>query len=457
MKYLNQSRYFLIHWLAAIIFFNTLYFSFTVLKMGGIQSQDYLYLAVTTILSFIFYGQTNIYVKKSKFDFLFSLLIQWTLVITSGIALLFFFKLSNYFSRLVILQLYFFGFITQVITYFVIKKIWSSMSADMSSTDSALFFSREYFSKEHLGLVMRKCGKSVLGFIEQDEGRLYLHIPKSGGEDILPLSHHLLEGLGVKTIFLPFTVNEFENNKQLVRALSEYPIELIWYVQFNKNATLRNNILEAINTFPFIQLSTVPKLVSPFFSYFKRVIDIIISILMLILLSPLLLFIAILIRVDSPGPVFFKQQRHGLHGKIIYILKFRSMYIHESNGLVQATVGDSRITPVGKFIRRTSIDELPQFWNVLWGTLSLVGPRPHPIEFNEYYGPAINEYMVRHRIKPGITGLAQINGARGQTETIDKMLKRIQYDLEYIRTQSLVLDLRILFLTPFAVFTHKGH
>ena len=116
-----------------------------------------------------------------------------------------------------------------------------------------------------------------------------------------------------------------------------------------------------------------------------------------------------------------------------------------------------QITPIGRFIRKTSIDELPQLWNVVQGSMSLVGPRPHPVEFNQYYGQSINQYMMRHRIKPGITGLAQIYGARGETDTTEKMLRRIKFDLEYINRQSIILDLKILFLTPFATISHMGH
>jgi len=151
--------------------------------------------------------------------------------------------------------------------------------------------------------------------------------------------------------------------------------------------------------------------------------------------------------------VVFKQVRYGLDGKKIRVWKFRSMSsMDNGDKVVQATKGDARITPVGAFIRRTSLDELPQFINVLQGRMSVVGPRPHAVAHNEEYRKLISYYMLRHKVKPGITGWAQINGFRGETDTLDKMEGRIDHDLEYIRNWSLWMDIRIVFLTVFKGF-----
>ncbi|QID16757.1 undecaprenyl-phosphate glucose phosphotransferase [Nitrogeniibacter mangrovi] len=180
----------------------------------------------------------------------------------------------------------------------------------------------------------------------------------------------------------------------------------------------------------------------------KRLSDIILSILILILISPLMLITAIGVKLSSRGPVIFKQRRYGLDGKEIVVYKFRSMTTCDDGQVVkQATRGDSRITPFGAFIRKTSIDELPQFVNVLQGRMSIVGPRPHAVAHNETYRKIIKGYMVRHKVKPGITGWAQVNGYRGETETVDKMEKRIEYDLEYLRNWSLGMDLWIVIKT----------
>jgi putative colanic acid biosynthesis UDP-glucose lipid carrier transferase len=163
----------------------------------------------------------------------------------------------------------------------------------------------------------------------------------------------------------------------------------------------------------------------------------------------LFLTLAIIIKITSPGPVFFQQTRLGMNGKLIKIYKFRSMKNHIQNKcyLEQATRHDSRITPIGKFIRRTSLDELPQFFNVLKGEMSVVGPRPHALQHNELFKDKVSLYMQRHRVKPGITGWAQIHGFRGETDTQEKMARRVEFDIHYIQHWSLWMDLKIILWT----------
>ncbi|MBS1190536.1 MAG: gumD [Rhodocyclaceae bacterium] len=185
----------------------------------------------------------------------------------------------------------------------------------------------------------------------------------------------------------------------------------------------------------------------------KRGSDIVLSLLILLLIAPLLAVVAVLVKATSPGPAIFKQRRYGLDGKEIIVYKFRSMTVCEDGPeIAQAQREDPRITPVGRFIRKTSIDELPQFFNVLQGRMSIVGPRPHAVAHNEMYRKLIKGYMVRHKVKPGVTGWAQVNGCRGETETLDKMEARIDLDLEYLRHWSLRLDLYIIARTVILVF-----
>jgi putative colanic acid biosynthesis UDP-glucose lipid carrier transferase len=185
----------------------------------------------------------------------------------------------------------------------------------------------------------------------------------------------------------------------------------------------------------------------------KRLEDLVLGSLMLLGLSIPMMLIALGVKLTSPGPIFFKQTRYGLGGEPIKVWKFRSMTVCEDGpNVAQAKRSDPRITPFGNFLRRTSLDELPQLFNVISGSMSLVGPRPHAVAHNEYYRGQIKGYMLRHKVKPGITGLAQVNGFRGETETLDKMSGRIAYDLEYIRNWSLMLDLKILWQTIFKGF-----
>ena len=188
----------------------------------------------------------------------------------------------------------------------------------------------------------------------------------------------------------------------------------------------------------------------------KRGSDIVLSLLILALIAPLLLAIAIGVKLSSPGPVLFRQRRYGLDGKEIVVYKFRSMTVCEDGDrIVQATRNDARITRFGAFLRRTSLDELPQFINALQGRMSIVGPRPHAVAHNELYRKLIKGYMVRHKVKPGITGWAQVNGYRGETETVEKMQKRIEFDLEYLRHWSLALDLWIIAKTVLVVLRDR--
>jgi putative colanic acid biosynthesis UDP-glucose lipid carrier transferase len=189
----------------------------------------------------------------------------------------------------------------------------------------------------------------------------------------------------------------------------------------------------------------------------KRLSDVVLASLIMVLIAPLLVLIAIGVRLSSPGPAIFKQRRNGLDGEEIIVYKFRSMRTQDDGAVVpQATKADPRITRFGAFLRRSSLDELPQFINVLQGRMSIVGPRPHAVAHNEQYRQLIKAYMVRHKVKPGITGWAQIHGHRGETDTIEKMQARVEYDLEYLRNWSLGLDLQIIARTIKLVFFDRN-
>ena len=184
----------------------------------------------------------------------------------------------------------------------------------------------------------------------------------------------------------------------------------------------------------------------------KRAFDVVFSAGALVALAPVLAVIALAVRLESPGPALFRQRRYGLNGGSIVVYKFRSMRVLEDGAQVtQARRDDDRVTRVGRFLRRWSLDELPQFINVLQGRMSVVGPRPHAVAHNEQYRRLIGGYMLRHKVKPGITGWAQVNGLRGETDTLDKMRARIEYDLDYLRNWSLELDLRIVARTVVTV------
>ncbi len=263
-----------------------------------------------------------------------------------------------------------------------------------------------------------------------------------------------IEENDIDTVFVSFSEIELKYLSNLTDLYLQTSSNIIWLPP----EFLRNSLdIEYSN---FLGFSGIHMNATPLHNkeslFFKRLMDIVVSLFGILITMPLMMIIATIIKLSSAGPILFKQRRNGLNGREFKILKFRSMYMHKSNKVVQATKNDLRVTSIGKFIRKTSIDELPQLFNVLWGDMSLIGPRPHAKEHNKYYGSQIYSYISRHRIKPGITGLAQINGYRGETETIDKMKKRIAYDLKYIRNWSLFLDFKILILTIPALLTHRG-
>jgi Undecaprenyl-phosphate glucose phosphotransferase len=213
--------------------------------------------------------------------------------------------------------------------------------------------------------------------------------------------------------------------------------------------------MDTINGIPVVAVCE-----TPFYGVnglLKTISDYVLASLILILISPLLLVLALGVKFTSPGPVLFKQRRYGLDGREITVYKFRTMTVQEDDTQIrQATRDDKRITPFGRLLRRSSMDELPQFINVLQGRMSIVGPRPHAVVHNETYRKLINGYMVRHKVKPGITGWAQVNGFRGETDTVDKMGGRIEYDLAYLRNWSVRLDLQIILKTVLVIFSDRG-
>jgi len=208
------------------------------------------------------------------------------------------------------------------------------------------------------------------------------------------------------------------------------------------------------------ELPVVAVCETPFYGFnglVKRASDLVLATGILLLISPLMLAIAAGVKLSSPGPVLFKQRRYGVDGRKIVVYKFRSMTVAEDGDVVrQATRNDSRVTRFGAFLRRSSLDELPQFINVLQGRMSVVGPRPHAVAHNELYRKLIRGYMIRHKVRPGITGLAQVNGMRGETDTVDKMKMRIEYDLAYLRNWSIALDLKIVLKTVLVVLRKQN-
>jgi putative colanic acid biosynthesis UDP-glucose lipid carrier transferase len=270
----------------------------------------------------------------------------------------------------------------------------------------------------------------------------------------LPELNDLVTRCRIRRVYIAMPLNKAAQIEAIYLALLDLNVDVVWIPDFS-SMMLLNQSISQIEQFPAIYLNETPLSSHPAAALGKELFDRGLALVSLIVLFPVMLAVAIAVKVSSPGPVFFRQPRHGCNGLVILVWKFRSMRMHDDTAVKQATQNDTRITRVGAFIRRTSIDELPQLINVLRGEMALVGPRPHAVAHNHYYGDKIIAYMARHRIKPGMTGLAQISGLRGETETLEKMQKRIEKDLDYINHWSLWLDIKILLKTPFTLFSRN--
>lgn len=255
-------------------------------------------------------------------------------------------------------------------------------------------------------------------------------------------------------VWICLPLSEGDKIKEILHVLRHQTIEIRFIPDMSDLSLLNHRITQIAGMYA-IDISCSPMDGSA--RWVKRTEDLVLGSLFFLMSLPLCLLIYIAIKLTSPGPAVFKQRRTGFNGKTFKVYKFRSMEVHneESGEVTQATANDPRVTRLGAFLRKTSLDELPQFYNVLQGRMSIVGPRPHALAHNEQYKDLIESYMKRHKVKPGITGWAQVNGLRGETDTIEKMQRRVEFDLWYINNWSLWLDLKIIVLTIFKGFINN--
>jgi putative colanic acid biosynthesis UDP-glucose lipid carrier transferase len=253
-------------------------------------------------------------------------------------------------------------------------------------------------------------------------------------------------------IYIVLPLSEQHLTNDLINELSDTTVN-VYIIPDVFTFELLQSKVENVVGIPSISIYSTP--MQGVQSIIKRIEDIVLSIVIIILISPLLLLLFCLVKIISPGPAIFKQTRYGIDGKCFEVYKFRTMDSCPEKDISQVIKNDPRVTGIGKYLRAHSLDELPQFFNVLMGQMSIVGPRPHAVHHNEEYRKLIQGYMLRHKMKPGITGWAQINGFRGETNTLDKMENRVKYDLEYIKKWSVLFDLYIVFITCFKGFKGK--
>ena len=290
----------------------------------------------------------------------------------------------------------------------------------------------------------RRAGKRLLGFFDDRHAGRHARADIQHLGPIRELANYVRQN-DVEVIYIALPMSSQPRIVQLLDEMRDTTVS-IYFVPDLFMTDLIQARLDDLGGLPVVAVCE-----SPFTGVnglCKQVFDFVVAALIVVMIAPLLVVIAIAVKVTSPGPVLFRQHRYGLDGERILVYKFRSMSVCENGDTVtQASANDVRVTPLGAFLRRTSLDELPQFINVLQGRMSVVGPRPHAVAHNETYRKLIKGYMVRHKVRPGITGWAQVNGCRGETETLDKMKRRIDYDLEYLRKWSFLMDVRIILRT----------
>ena len=417
----------------------------------GSWPKNYILAAAVTVVVFVInselvglYNSKNYQYLKQIFT---KIIISWLCTIGLLLAIAFGIKVTALYSRFVIV-IWLFSVPCMLFLYRFIYSRKCSRSVDQCYTQKCIII-----GATHAGLALANeiestpsLGLKLFGlFDDRTPERLFennTHRTISGNIDEAVA---LAKDRSFKHVYVALPMNAANRIKTIIDAFSDSTANVYIVPDFftfdliqSRWRNVGNVPTLSIHDTPFNGMSKVV----------KRIEDIVLSTIILILISPVLLFVALGVRMSSPGPIIFKQNRYGIDGQQIKVWKFRSMKTLENGNVVkQATRSDPRITKFGAFIRRTSLDELPQFINVLQGRMSIVGPRPHAVAHNEQYRQIVDKYMLRHKVKPGITGWAQVNGYRGETDTIDKMEKRIEFDLIYIRNWSLGLDIKIVFMT----------
>jgi putative colanic acid biosynthesis UDP-glucose lipid carrier transferase len=346
-----------------------------------------------------------------------------------------------------------------LLTWAALVAVALPLSRPLSASLLRWLASSGYTARRIAVIVAGAAGRRLADSLRQTPGVRVVGVFGEDGNDGAGKPHPTITDLinigqrnQVDEVVVAFSDSQQPRTARLIDQLSVLPVDL-WLCP----AEFHMPILRTSRLGTLSLLQVKPKPIRDWGYVMKLGLDYFLGSICLLLFAPIMLLAALAIKLESPGPVLFKQRRHGYNHRLIYVYKFRTMRVAEDGPVVvQAKKDDERITRVGRFLRRTSIDELPQLFNVLKGEMSLVGPRPHAVAHNHHYREQLERYANRHCVKPGMTGWAQINGFRGATEDPDKMRRRVEMDLYYIENWSLWLDLKILALTPFLGFVNRN-
>ena len=426
-------------------------------RMGSISPEYATMLLLLLGILAVVFDRYAVYRQNVSFTFqAITLAKAWTVSFSILVLIGFLSKQGEYYSRLLVAQIFVIGLSVQLflqLIFYYLQKSWLKYGAEQ---ENALIIGHGDLAN-YLSMKINQnpwMGQNVVGALTVDDAI---------SEDRFEFEHDGLRVLGdvgqlpeliekyqVSTVYIVTPLQNSTLLEDVYFTLLDGHIAVHWIPDIF-SLRLVNHSVNEIAGIPVLTLSETPLTGTHLVA--KALEDRVISFFILLFISPLLLLVASAIKLDSSGPVFFRQKRTGWNGETFRIWKFRSMYVHspEDGTVDQAKRNDSRITRVGKVLRRTSLDELPQLLNVLIGDMSLVGPRPHAVEHDQEYSQRITDYFARHQIKPGMTGLAQVRGFRGETRDINQMVQRVESDIEYINNWSLWLDFTILLRTVLAL------
>jgi putative colanic acid biosysnthesis UDP-glucose lipid carrier transferase len=384
-----------------------------------------------------------------------SLIMRWAMLLAILFAIGYATKTSTEFPRRVVLSWAVITPIPLIFVSIIYNEIVRRFMFDPRNLRSAVFAGYNEVSLALTDRIRRDpgLGIQVTGFFDDRSGeRLGLPAGSALLGGLSDLAAHV-NAVNIDLIFIALPMRQVQRVVDLLDDLRDTTASIYFVPDIFVMDLIQSRTTD-ISGVPIVAMCETPFQGTS--GLVKRAMDVVISSAVLLVLSPILLLIALLIKVSSAGPIIFRQRRYGLDGQIIDVYKFRTMTVAEDGPQVkQVTRDDPRVTPVGRFLRRYSIDELPQLFNVVAGSMSLVGPRPHAVAHNEEYRRLIKGYMVRHKVLPGITGLAQVNGCRGETSRLEEMKARIEYDLDYLRQWTPSLDLKILFRTAILVLRDR--
>jgi len=417
---------------------------------------------ITFLLTIVIFSTTRLYKPWRGANLgrlVRQIVLSWTLVVANLAMIGYVTKTSELFSRRVLLVWIALTPMTLMVLRFSVYLVLRWARARGMNSRSAVIAGAGDLGKRlatHLGETI-SLGIRLLGFFDDRlAGQSVEPIPGGKSYPVLGSLDNLKDFVQknqINMVYLALPLRAENRLRGVVEALRDTTAS-VYFVPDVFIFSLLQAGFSDLRGIPLISLWETP--FCGINGWLKRAEDLIMATLFLLCLWPLMLFIALGVKFSSPGPIFFKQRRYGLDGEEFWVYKFRSMRVCEDQQMIpQATRNDPRVTRFGAFLRRLSLDELPQLLNVVNGTMSLVGPRPHAVAHNEFFRTRISGYMLRHKVQPGLTGWAQVNGWRGETQTVEKMKKRIEHDLEYIQHWSLWLDLKIIFLTVFRVLKDR--